>query len=618
MKSRTSSFNLMVFQKDLTRFAPCWAAYLILLVLVLVNIADSGNAYYRLMNVQDAILAMNWVNLIYAAVVAQLIFGDLYNSRLCNALHAMPVTRDGWFTSHTASGLVFSFLPNLAVALLALPVLRLGAGWSGVFWWLLASQLQYLFYFGVAVLCIMLSGNRLGQLAVYAMICFAGLAAYWLASSIYEPLLYGIRFSDVPFLRFCPLGWISQLSDVLLIDSIRVNDEFGNYMHTQVVSVAPGEGWGYMAICAAVGAVALVAAVVLYRKRKLECAGDFVAFKGMEPVVQVLVTIFAGGFFHLFGDLFGFGTKYVLVFCGMVVGYFACRMLLMRTNRVFQKRGFLGCGLILAVFALTLVVTKLDPAGITRYVPEAEEVESVTFSQSYSLIRHQEHPFIATELADIEALLEVHGDCITKEASSQPGGPEPDYDTMNLRLEYKLKNGKVVNRFYEVYPGTQAGQILKGYYTRPECVLGFPAEQAYEMLPYLRTIYVDGMEYEQFDLEDLDLEAMMDAILADCAAGNMAQFRSYHYPNNYDLVDENFDMGICYLELGWDHEKLETIRQGESDAYGIISYSSIRIYRSCTNTIRWMEESGLLTEAFKQGLVEKYGGAYGDFFTWGE
>ena len=30
--------------------------------------------------------------------------------------------------------------------------------------------MQYLFFFGIAVLCVMLSGNRLGQLALYGMI----------------------------------------------------------------------------------------------------------------------------------------------------------------------------------------------------------------------------------------------------------------------------------------------------------------------------------------------------------------------------------------------------------------------------------------------------------------
>ena len=107
MKSRTSSFNLTVFKKDITRFAPSWGAYLILLLLVLTTISDSGYAYHRARNVQDAIVAMGWANLIYGVVVAQLIFGDLYNPRLCNALHAMPITRDGWFATIRPRRLAF-------------------------------------------------------------------------------------------------------------------------------------------------------------------------------------------------------------------------------------------------------------------------------------------------------------------------------------------------------------------------------------------------------------------------------------------------------------------------------------------------------------------------------
>ena len=617
MKSRTSSFNPAVFKKDLTRFAPCWGAYLTLLVLVLVTVAGENNAYYRVQSVQSAIVVMAWVNLIYAAVVAQLLFGDLYNSRLCNALHAMPVTRDGWFLTHSAAGLAFSCLPNLAVALIGLPVLRLEIGWSAVFWWLLAAELEYILYFGTAVLCIMLSGNRLGQLAVYAMISFSGLAAAWLASAIYEPLLYGIQIDMDAFYPFCPLAHFSQQNSLLKVDRMMVEDEFGNFMYYQLLSVEPGEGWGYLALCAAAGVGALVGALVLYRKRKLECAGDFVAFKPMEPVVQVLVTVFAGGFFHLFGDAFGIGSKYVLIFCGMAVGFFACRMLLMRTNRVFQKKAFLGCGAIMAVFALTLGLTYLDPAGITRWMPELDEVESVTFSETYSLTRHNEWPFEATEASDIEALLSVHQDCITREASSQPGGTAEQYYTMSLRLEYKLKNGKTVNRFYDIYPGTEAGQILKGYYTRPECVLGFREEQAPMMTKYIRSIYVDGMGEQQYNLESLDLEGMMDAILADCRAGNMAKNRAYHYPNNYDMLGGDYDMGVCYLEIDWDHERMGAELQGSSELYDIISYSSIRVYRSCTNTLNWLEENGLLTDDLKRELVEKYGGAYATFTTGG-
>ena len=128
MKSRTSFFNKTVFKKDLTRFAPAWGAYLIFMLLAVISISNDRFAFYRLQSVRDCITAYAWINMIYAAVVAQLIFGDLYNSRMCNALHALPLRRESWFGTHVASGIAFSLLPNLVMALLALPLLRLEAG----------------------------------------------------------------------------------------------------------------------------------------------------------------------------------------------------------------------------------------------------------------------------------------------------------------------------------------------------------------------------------------------------------------------------------------------------------------------------------------------------------
>ena len=617
MKSRTSSFNLTVFKKDITRFAPALGSYLIFLLLVLTSCANSGETYWRLRNVPDSIVAMVWMNLIYACVVAQLIFGDLYNSRLCNALHALPVTREGWFVTHTAAGLAFSLLPNLAVFLAAFPVLRLEAGWPALLWWLLGSELQYLFFFGVAVLCVMLSGNRLGMLAIYAMINFAGLAAYWLASVVYQPLLTGIQFNGELFYPLCPVGEISQISEVLVIDYERIEDTLGGYAYYQVHGVAPGEGWGYMAIIAAVGILALVGALMLYRKRNLECAGDFVAFAKSEPMVQVLVTIFAGGFFHLFGDLFGLRMKYVLILCGMVVGFFACRMLLLRTTRVFQKKAFLGCGAILAVFGLTLALTAWDPIGITRYMPEATEIESITISDSYSLHRHSDRRVDVEAAADIEAILGVHADCIDGSAHDITGLHPDSEHSYNLRIEYKLKDGKTVNRFYDVYPLSEAGQVLKGYYTSPECVLGFAPEQIPEMTKYIRSLYADNMKDMLFDLEDLDLEGLLEAIVADCEAGNMAQFSGYHYPANYDILEnpEQFDFQVSYLEIGWDHEQMAHAQIVDSTGSGIVSYRYLQVYQSCTNTIRWMKDNGLLTDEMIRETLEYYGGPVATFET---
>lgn len=599
MKSRTSSFNPTVFKKDLTRFAPAWAVYLIILLLGLVTMMSENHAYYRITYIEDAVTIMSWINLIYAAVVAQLLFGDLYNSRLCNALHAMPITRDGWFATHTLSGLAYSVVPNLVICLLALPMLRLGDGRAAIGLWLGNVTLQYLFFFGTAVLCVMLSGSRLGQLAVYTVIQFAGLLAYWLASRFYEPLLHGIILSEDPFSYFCPLMRIAQYPETMVIDYLRLEDAMGGFQGFRIFGVTAGEGWGYTAICAGLGILALMVARQLYRKRNLECAGDFVAFSPLEPVMTVVVTIFAGGFFHLCGDVFGMSFRYVLMGAGMVVGYFGCRMLLERTTRVFRKKTFLGFGALMAVFALTLVLTYLDPVGITRYQPSAEEVKSVTFSQSHTAYRHGDYPFVATEAEDIETLMAVHADCIAKEADQPVELTDATYSTFTIRLEYTLENGKTVDRFYTVHPQSEAGQILKGYFTRPECVLGFPADEIDGLENCIYSLYVDGY----YETRNLDLKGLLEAIVADCDAGNMARLSGYHYPNNYDYLgypETEIDGVSAYLEIGWDVKMLQAAGLDMSRSVSNVYYSTINIYSSCENTLRWMDENGLLETLQKE------------------
>ena len=615
MKSRTSSFNRTVFKKDITRFAPLWGAYLIFMLLVMIGISGERFAYYRLQNVRECITAFAWVNLIYAAAAAQMLFGDLYNSRMCNALHALPLKRECWFGTHVVSGMVFSLLPNLLIVLLSFPVMRLEAAWSAAFWWLLGTQLQYLFFFGVAVLCVMLSGNRFGQIAYYGMINFAGLLTYWMVSAVYQPFLHGVQFPEEPFIQLSPLAQlVSNTPDVLIIDYEDVIDALGQLETIRVYGVIPGNGWGYMAICAGVGILALIGALVLYRKRKLECAGDFVAFSSMEPVVTVIVTIFAGGTFHLFADAFGMNLRSVMLGAGMVVGFFACRMLLERTTRVFRKKAVLFCGSIVAVFGLTVLLTFLDPAGITRYVPAAEEIESVTFGQGYSLNSYSNFPYTATDPEEIAALQEVHKLGIAKQSDIYSGYNEEAYSSFDLRLEYKLKNGRTVNRFYSVQPKAEAGEILKDFLTRTDCVIGMSEQQLQTAAPYIHSVYTQGREGKELDTDSLDLEGMLKAIAADCAAGNMVQISGYHYPTNYDLLGyENIDCVVAYLELGFDRALLEKPVQNDSRYSPYLRYTNVRVYASCENTIRWMEENGLLTDEMKMEMVEKFDGAY---FAW--
>ena len=144
-----------------------------------------------------------------------------------------------------------------------------------------------------------------------------------MASSLYEPLLHGIVVDETPFSLICPLAKFSNPEDCLIIDYEQLQDAMGDFLGYNVFGVSPGAGWGYMGICAAVGIAALALSLVLYRRRKLECAGDFVAFKALEPVATVLATLFVSGFFHgcfrFYNRIWGFLHRDFLCGSGIVV-----------------------------------------------------------------------------------------------------------------------------------------------------------------------------------------------------------------------------------------------------------------------------------------------------------
>ena len=112
MTSATSFFNPRVLRKDLGRFAPVWALYTIALVL-LGQMMTSGNLEPEsyAMPVARSISSFSPVAMLYAGVCALVLFGDLYSGRMCNALHAMPMRREGWFATHSAAGILFGMIP---------------------------------------------------------------------------------------------------------------------------------------------------------------------------------------------------------------------------------------------------------------------------------------------------------------------------------------------------------------------------------------------------------------------------------------------------------------------------------------------------------------------------
>ncbi len=518
MKLRTLCCNKTVLKKDITRFAPVWAIYLVggLLVMLTALSGFEGTAAAR--DLCYTIGPFSSINMIYAAVCAQMLFGDLYRSRMCNALHTMPLRRESWFMIHTLCGILFSLVPHLVGAVCM--GMQMGSSWYVAFIWLLGMSLEYLFFFGLAVFCVFCAGNRVGQLAVYSILNFGAVILYWFVNTIYEPLLYGVQISQEPFLRFCPVVQMSGTEDMVLFERILYAGKYDQDVCYRYLGF--GTGWGYLTVCAVIGVALLGLGLLLYRRRKLETAGNFIAIRSLEPVFAVVFTLCAGAVFASVGELFE-GSYLLYLVVGLVLGWFVGQMLLRRTVRVFQGKTFLKLGIFGLAMAATLALTALDPLGIVRWVPEPDRVLQAELNMGGAINTHSSR-YRKLNTAQELALVQQTHSAIVREG-------EPEYEAGRsvqvYTLCYTLKNGRTVSRTYTVQSGTQAYDYLAQLYSAPESILGYTDWDAFLSKAEisiegweLYDIWTDYRERTDSTLEYETLRReLLEAMKQDCEAG---------------------------------------------------------------------------------------------------
>ena len=615
MQSKTSCFNRAVFRKNLTRFAPVMALYtlfLMLLILMAWNQAgDSYREYYFLEQADGVIQVTCCVNLVYAALIAQLLFGDLYTSRMCNALHALPLRRESWFFTNMASGLVYSLIPTAIASLVLAPLLMrtifVGA-WKLAFGFFAAANLSYICLFGIAVFSVMLVGSRFTMVAAYGLLNGGALIAYWLVDTVYTPMLYGIVTPHSLAYRATPLYYL--LNEFVKAGNMRdYTDEFGRLLPGVQGTYQLTDKWGSLLPLALVGMMFAVVALVLYRRRNLECAGDAVCSRKLIPVFQILSALFvavaATFFVYSILEIRNSYLSYIFLFAGLLVGWFAGKMLVERSARVFRPKNWIGLGILAAVLAVTMGLTKLDVLNLEYRMPELEDVASVSIGSNYTL-QHE-----MKEKADFEQVRRIHtlaledrveeqgtyvednGEYVLYYNSSYRYREEetfpPVRNAVMVRITYTLNNGREVERKYNIWVDNPAGQELKSILSRWDAVndqtMNYPSKE--KVLPVVLGTYT-GMYSSTMSQkecpEELKNRAAADSLLlaiqADCAEGNMAQ-------------DPRFHSGVFSIPDGLDGYERESLYVGlEGEEYGW----SVEVYPECRHTIRWMQENGLMQE----------------------
>ena len=516
MKSRTLCCNGTVLRKDITRFAPLWAIYLIGGLLVMLTTLSSSTAVGTARSLASTIGPFSIINMIYAALCAQMLFGDLFKSRMCNALHAMPLRRESWFLTHVVAGLLFSLVPHIIAV--GLMTLMLEEFWFVGLYWLLGMTLEFLFFFGVAVFSVFCVGNRVAQVAVYGILNFASLIVYWFVDTIYEPMLYGVSIPGEIFARSCPVVQMCAGNDLVRFE--RIQKDIYYYENPMWEYKGLGESWDYLILCAVIGLVLLLLALLLYRRRKLECAGNFIAVKPMEPVFQVVFTLCAGGVFSAFGQIFD-GGYLVYLIVGLVLGWFVGQMLLRRTVKVFQWKTFLKLAIFGAAMAASLLLTYLDPLGVTRWTPKPEQVAVVEINTGNQISTYSNYYLSMEDPEQIQKFINVHKNIIGS------GNVSRNTRLRTFTIRYTLTDGRQVSRTYKIYAGTGVWSLMAQMYSTPEQMMGYEDWDSFirEVTPNLEGCslselcrlynqkYGKSVNYEKIKLE------LLEAIKKDCEAG---------------------------------------------------------------------------------------------------
>ena len=330
------------------------------------------------------------------------------------------------------------------------------------------------------------------------------------------------------------------------------------------------EAWNYLWICAGAGVVFCLFGWVLYRKRHLETAGDFLSFKPAKIFFLVAYTFGAGTFLYYFAELLGVDSQYLFLFAGMLIGYFTGWMLLERTVKIFTKKVLLGFAVFAVVFGGSLGLTAADPLGVQTYVPAAEKIESVSLyptgnSYIYTMQRDYTGWYI-TDPAEIAQVQQLHSQMLEEETIANS-------ESVLIDVTYRLENGMEVYRSYRVPAESIVAEELAVFLSDVRAV--FHTSDWEELLENVTEVwvYMDSGNYEYEIHDPAQQRAILEAIRLDAEAGSMAQ------PNNLHRYEDT----IATVNISW----MQQMNQGEGSRW-----ESARVYADCSNTRAYLETLG--------------------------
>lgn len=595
MKSKISFFNAGLFKSTLRRFWPLWVIHfagwlLFMPVLTLMNSLGPNKSSDFLFSVSDgAVFASPIIAFIMAIISAMAVFGFMYNSRSTGLISSLPVRREAIFCSAWLGGAFVVVSSNLVIALLTF-LFSLGATEStalalkAVCIWLGVYSMQFILFYGMASLTAVMTGSIVVLPLLYIIFNFFAIGMEAIIRLDFSCLIWGMpSYSFDSVLDFLsPLFYmVGKFVPNVEYDFV---ETYGPMMACECISVTYGY-WLQTVIYCAAGLIFSAAALMVFRDRRMESAGDVVAVRCMRPVFKygvTLCTALCGGLL-LYTMLFSlFQSRSASVFIMILsmiifafIGYFGAKMLLEKSFHVFRG-GWAGLIIVCFMCAVFTLGCDIDVFGIGRYVPNTEDVDCMVV---YSI----------GEIRDKQAITD-YSELHKKILAEKDRYENTNYDTDFLLFKYVLKDGRTVTREYEI-------PVDDDNCTEYYALMNSPAVLLERFKPSIpmtvencasATLWSDdGREFELTPEQAVDFYE--NALISDIKAGRKII--------SSDYTDHVATMSITL--------------EGPPNAYGNGNYQdlSIELNLGCTECLAWLKdnigfEPTFLTEGEYEDLVE--------------
>ena len=469
MPSERTFFNKAIYKRALSRFWIIGAAYAVVLCFLTLMCGQYFNSEFTEMSeyVSYSILTNLTRREILAAAAAAVVMaiavhGWMFRKTSAAYIAALPVTREALLISSMLAALTLLILPCIIAMLVSL----LLYGGAGPLWttYLLCSAaavvLMNVAFFGLASFCTVFTGNAAVLPALYVIALYGFVGIEVVTRYIAEFLLFGVRGT----------GWeLAILSPVYYFS----NNYLGSYSHAIPLA----------AIYAAAGVILAGLAVIFFRHRRMEAAGETVAVPALRPLFRwglaavgalgiallILKTVFDVG-------AYGAGNRgtparvailLLAMLFGAAVGWFGADALMRKTLRVFDRH-WKGLGVFCALLCALVIGCELDVFGVERYQPEVDEI-------GYAAVNgwgeYDETRIMQPE--NLEALLSLQKDIIAnKKAYERQQGP----GIFPLTIEYYGTDGKLLARRVYTYatdeyiPYVTGGNYNVGFLTENDAI----------------------------------------------------------------------------------------------------------------------------------------------------